>query len=275
MTATQLLLHAKFNASRRLAAITAACAITAFGTTPGLAHAGEGDAPAANPAKVEAEPAPAPAPDVSPEPSAKSEAPTSAPVMAGGSAAPPPRVDDRLSLTGSALWEGMKDRSVRLSLKNGAELEGRVVAQAGSDIALARASDGMVVSVPKAEIAGVRVARQPSAGSAGELPLNQRPRDSGRSLHTGGAFMLGFGVPLGLSGTVMLGICPGCVYIHLPLLLPGIGLIIGGSIAMKKAKERRAKFNRAWGIPLAGRMRMTPTLALTRGGGELGFSLRF
>jgi hypothetical protein len=197
---------------------------------------------------------------------------TSAPAMPAGTVAPAPRVDDQLSLKGRVLWDGLQDQRVSLKLNNGADLEGTIVGQSSSDLALARASDGTIVSVPKAEVAGVRTR---AAASTSNLAIGQRPIDSGRSLHSAGVALLSFGVPFGLAGTVWLGLCPDCLYIHLPLLLPGIGLIVGGSIALKRAKQRNEAFRQAWGIPLAGRMQLMPNLAFTRGGGEVGFALRF
>ena len=86
---------------------------------------------------------------------------------------------------------------------------------------------------------GSRPASAFSGGPRGSsLPPSQRPRDSGRKLFGGAVAMLTIGVPFGLAGTVMLGLCPSCAYIHLPLLLPGIGLITGGAIALKRSKQR-------------------------------------
>lgn len=250
--------------------ILAACTILALLTCPTVALAGP---PTASPAD---ESSPTSEAHVQP-------APTSAPSMAGSATAatkttPPPRADDRLSLEGRALWDGLKEQRVTLDLKNGDEIAGRVVAQDERTVAFARVSDGMVVSVPKSEVAGVRVrpASLSSGGAPpGAVPFAARPHDSGRSLHAGGVAMLALGSPIALAGTVMLGICVSCAYIHLPLLLPGIGLIVGGSIALRRGNQREEAFRQAWGIPVASRMRLTPTLALGRGGGELGFTLRF
>jgi hypothetical protein len=196
--------------------------------------------------------------------------PTAAPAVA--TATPPaPRVEGTLTLTGTVLWDGLRDRVVRLQLGKRGELVGTVVAQDATSLAIARTPDGTVVSVPKSEIVGVQM--QAAAGSG--KPVTQRRLDSGRRQFAGAVALLSVGVPFGLSGTVMLGFCPGCLYIHLPLLLPGIGMIIGGSIAMKRAKQKNAAFRAEWGIPLAKRMQLAPTLSLGRGGGELGFAMRF
>ena len=251
------------------------CAISGFFVAPLRAEAGQLSAP---PPTLPEQERPAGAADGSQDVQGEQVSQTPAPVMPAGSAALAPRVvgGDQLSLQGRALWDGLQDQRVSLTLNNGAELEGTIVAQSSSDLALARASDGSVVSVPKAEVKGVRAGTRPRASaSTSNVPLGDRPINSGRGLAVGGITLLSFGVPFGLAGTVMLGICPGCLYIHLPLLLPGIGMIVGGSVALARAKKRKIKFREAWGIPLAGRMQLTPSLAFKRGGGEVGFALRF
>jgi hypothetical protein len=196
--------------------------------------------------------------------------PTAAPAVASASV-PAPRVEGSLSLTGTAIWDGLRDRMVILQFGSGVELTGTIVAQDAASLAVARAPDGAVVSVPKSDIVGVQM----QAAAKSSKPTTQRRLDSGRQQYAGGAVLLGFGVPFGLSGTVMLGVCLPCLHIHLPLLLPGIGMIVGGSIAMRRAKQKQAAFRGDWGIPLARRMQLAPTLALGRGGGELGFTLQF
>lgn len=232
------------NFYERIAAILTMCMFLVVAVSPRLARAGE------------QEPSPTD--------------PTAAPAVA--SAAPPaPRVEGSLTLTGTVLWDGLRDRVVSLQLAKRGELVGTVVAQDAANLAIARAPDGTVVSVPKSEIVGVQMRAAAETGT----PTKQRRLDSGRRQFGGAVALLSFGVPLGLSGTVMLGICVSCLYIHLPLLLPGIALITTGSIAMKRAKAKNAAFRADWGIPLAKRMQLTPTLALGRGGGELGFAMRF
>lgn len=189
--------------------------------------------------------------------------------------APAPHVDESLSLTGTVVWEGLHTRRVVLSLANGAELRGTVVAQDAETLAVARASDGSVVSVPKREITGVRVANVTELGRGlTTSPAKKQLRDHGRKDYTAGAVLLGIGVPIGVSGTAMLGVCFSCLYIHLPLLLPGIGLMIAGSRLMKRGASKNKAFRGDWGIPMA-RMQLAPSLSLGRGGGELGFTIRF
>lgn len=233
---------------RRFAAIVTMCTFMLLAMDPGLAHASE------------------------PSPSA----PTSAPAMAG-SAPPAPRMEGTLTLTGTILWDGLRDRVVRLQLGNNrGELIGTIVAQDAANLAFARAPDGAIVSVPKSEIVGVKMQSPVGSSVSGSgKPIAQRRLDSGRRQFAGAVAMLSLGVPIGFSGTVLLGICASCLYIHLPLLVPGIALIAAGSVSMRRAKQKDAAFRADWGIPVASRMRLAPTLALGRGGGELGFNLRF
>jgi hypothetical protein len=228
----------------RIAAIMAVCTFLALAVSPRLARA------------TVQEPSPTD--------------PTAAPAVA--IATPPaPRVEGTLTLTGTVLWDGLRDRVVRLQVGKRGELVGTVVAQDAVNLAIARAPDGTIVSVPKSEIVGVQMQAAVATGK----PVTQRRLDSGRKQFAGAVALLSLGVPMGFSGTVMLGLCPGCLYIHLPLLLPGIALITTGSISIKRAKQKNAAFRAEWGIPLAKRMQLAPTLSLGRGGGELGFAMRF
>jgi hypothetical protein len=232
-----------------------------------------------------------PAPATQPSPAAP-QSPTAAPPVAtpattpvtptadpqaAPSAAPPPRIAaDTLTLTGTDVWVGLLGKRVALAMKNGQSVDGTLVAQSSSDLALARSSDGTVVSVPKLDIAGVRLVLQAYAGQGGsEVPLHQRPTDDGMRLYGGGAAMIGIGSTVALAGTVMLGIYVSALYISLPLLLPGLAMIGGGASMMSSASKKRKAVNRAWGIPQTSRLQMVPTVAGGRNGGQAGLILRF
>ncbi|EDM79829.1 hypothetical protein PPSIR1_32058 [Plesiocystis pacifica SIR-1] len=258
-----------------------AASVLPLALAPTLAHAGEGG--------VEG-PAPAPAADAAdtdapaqPETPATTEAPTMDPATtpdpAPAAAAPAPRVTgSSLSLTSRAVWDGLSHKRVTLDMKNGQTLSGVVVAQSDRQIALARASDGTIVAVPKADVGGVRV--KPSAGagaskSAGggdELP---KTRESGRGMVVGGAIMLSFGGVAALAGTVLLATSPYTFYIALPLLLPGAATVIGGAVLVRGAKKKRALYNKAWGLPDMSKVELTPTINVGRNGGQAGLVLRF
>ena len=260
--------HRKMRSANALLATS--CVLTLLCLVPTTARA----APAPATPGEDVQPTASPAPVLD-----NSAAPTAAPAIADSpnpTRVPPPQIDAKLSLRGAAIWDGLEGQRVVLGLADASSVKGTVVTHSASEVALARDSDGLVVSVPKAEVQTVNMRAQagsngrPGVGAAGTLP-----RDSGRKLHSGGVVLLSIGSPFALAGIVMLGVCPGCLYIHLPLLLPGTAMIIGGAVALKRAKKRNIAFRKAWGIPLAGRMQLTPTLGVGRSGGEVGFTLRF
>jgi hypothetical protein len=216
------------------------------------------------------------------QPVAPVEQPTVAPAIAEPlptpTAVPPaPRVQaESLSLTGNSLWDGLLGNQVRLDMKNGQAVAGIVVAQTATDLAVARAPDGTVVAVPKAEVAGVRLRLEAGSGAPGSsVPVGDRPVQDGRGLHGGGIVMVSLGAIAALSGTVMLIIYPSGVFISLPLLLPGLAMIGGGSAMLSSAGKKRKAFNKAWGIPNHARVNLTPMVAGGRNGGTAGLVLQF
>jgi hypothetical protein len=247
--------------------------------TPMLAHAGD---PLAGIHLPSLEQLATFAPPKLPEqPAPPVEQPTAAPPVAEPpptpTVAPPaPRIQaETLSLTGTTLWEGLLGKQVRLEMKNGQAVAGTIVAQTASDLAVARAPDGTVVAVPKSEVLGVRLRVEATTGGGSNVPVGDRPLQDGRGLHGGGIVMVSIGAIAALSGTVMLGIYPSGVFISLPLLLPGLAMIGGGSAMLSNAGKKRKAFNKAWGIPQHANLQMTPTLAAGRNGGSAGLVLRF
>ena len=231
---------------------------------------------------------PADAPATQPTPSSEPAQPTqptaqpqttAAPQVAPPTAAPAPRIaQDGLTLTGTNVWAGLLGKRVSLAMRNGQAVDGTLVAQSSTDLALARTSDGTVVSVPKAEIAGLRLVLQAGGGGGAmgsDVPMQQRPTEDGMKLYGAGAAMVGIGSTAALAGTVMLGIYLSALYISLPLLLPGLAMIGGGASMMSSGSKKRAAFNKAWGMPTASRMQMVPTFAASRNGGQVGLVLRF
>jgi hypothetical protein len=187
----------------------------------------------------------------------------------------PPKVQsDSLSLTGTNLWNGLIGKQVRLEMKGGQAVTGVIVAQSSRDLAVARTPDGTVVAVPKAEVAGVRL-RVDAIGVGGDgsnVPLANRPTQNGRGAIAGGVVMVSVGSILALTGTVFLGISPSAVYINLPLLLPGLAIIGGGSALIHAGGKKKKAYDKAWGLHHA---RLTPTFNAGRNGGSAGLVLRF
>jgi len=183
---------------------------------------------------------------------------------------PPPRIsNESLSLTGTAVWIGLLGKRVKLSMKNEQVVQGTVIAQSAADLAIARASDGTVVSVPKREIGGVglMLTLATPGGLGSDLPMSIRPTEDGRGAYAGGVVMVVLGSMLALSGTVFLAITPYFVFISLPQLLPGLAIIGGGAGLMVAGAKKKKAFNKAWGIPAGRRAQLTPTLN--------GLALRF
>ncbi|HLT39520.1 MAG TPA: hypothetical protein VK034_24720, partial [Enhygromyxa sp.] len=171
-----------------------------------LARMATGFAP---PPKLPEEPATTPtaAPTVTPE--SPTEAPATEPPQPQTTAAPPvtttvpaPRVvGGDLTLTGTNVWAGLLGQRVKLLMKNEQNLDGTLVAQSTTDLAIARSSDGTVVSVPKAEIAGIRLGGAAGAPGHSDVPVSERPTNDGHGLYGGGAAMIGIGSTAALAGT--------------------------------------------------------------------------
>lgn len=233
------------------------------------------------PPKLPEETQPVPAPTSAPtsEPSATPQAEpttttTAAPQVAPTTAPAPRVVGDSLTLTGTVVWDGLLGQRVRLAMKNEQTLDGTVVAQSTTDLALARSSDGTVVAVPKSEIAGVRLASPTGPGNS-DVPVSERPTEDGFKLNAAGAAMIGIGSAAALAGTVMLGIYVSYLFISLPLLLPGLAMIGGGASMMSSASKKRAAYRHAWGAPQTAKLKMLPTVGGSRNGGQVGMILRF
>lgn len=241
------------------------------------------------PPKLPDEPAPAPTTTSATETSTPETSETStstaseapavepSPTTTSQPALPPaPRISsESLTLTGTIVWDGLLGQRVRLAMHNQQTLDGTVVAQSTTDLALARSSDGTVVAVPKSEIAGVRLAAASGAAGNSDVPTHERPTEDGHSLAAGGGAMIGIGSTAALAGTVMLGIYTTALFISLPLLLPGLAMIGGGASMLASASKKRAAYRRAWGIPTTAKLQMMPTLSGSRSGGQVGLVLRF
>ena len=277
---------------RAAAALTAATLLLA----PTLAHAGEPDeaavlrmargsqppalpsesrpaVPEAPPAEVAVQPSPQMSPQASTQaPPQPSSAATGAPQPeepAAGASLP-----QTLGYSGSALWTGLVGKPVELTVSGGQALAGVLVAQGRDEIALARDSDGQIVSVPKAEVIGVRLKLSSPVADRITGPPGSGELKDGRGLHIGGGVLLTVGSAAALAGTVMLAIYPSGLFINLPLLVPGLAMVGGGVAMLLAGNKQRDRFRASWGIP-SSRLRISPSLAMGRSGGQAGLVLRF
>jgi hypothetical protein len=179
---------------------------------PGTDSSVEGEA-------ADAEPMPASAPERESTEDAK-------PVPPEAPAAGPVGPDRALV---DAAWEGVDGFDVVLTLKGGREMRGRVGAVQHETFTLIQADTGMVLVLPKSGVVSLRVRVPPAP-----------PDKTGIGLIVGGSIFTSVGSPVFLSGLVLLGICPSCTSLHLPLLLVGAGALGAGiPMLMRGAKQRR------------------------------------
>ncbi|EDM79828.1 hypothetical protein PPSIR1_32053 [Plesiocystis pacifica SIR-1] len=229
----------------------------------------EADAPA-----LPDEPSATPAPAEGEVPAESAAAPAPAPTVAP----PPTPSPEALSLTGEVLWEGLMNTEISLAMNNSQSVTGALVAQSPTELAIARSADGTLVSVPKADVAGVRLRMDgytPSTYRKGVGALGDRPTEDGRGLLGAGVVLVGAGSVLTLTGISMLAIYPSGLHINLPTLLPGLAMLGAGGAMISVSKKRHAAFKKAWGLPETARLQMTPTFGVGKRGGQAGLVLRF
>ncbi len=164
-------------------------------------------------------------PEADPEPSG-TEGPPPPPNPFTGAALGAAR--DRATL--DAAWEGVDGYDVDLRLKGGQKMSGQISAVQRDTFTMIEADTGVVLVLPKSGVATLRV-KTPA-------PL---PSDDGRVPLVGGAILTGLISPVFLSGVVLLGVCPSCVELHIPLLLVGgTGLGIGIPLIIRGTRRRQA-----------------------------------
>lgn len=132
--------------------------------------------------------------------------------------------------TVDAAWEGVDGFDVELELKGGETMSGRVGAVQRETFTLIQAKTGAVLVLPKSGVVSLRVRVPP--------PL---PGKTGTGAIVAGSILTSHGAPVFIAGVVMLGVCPSCAYLHVPLLLVG-GAALGGGIPLlvRGVRARRA-----------------------------------
>ncbi|WAS90625.1 hypothetical protein [Nannocystis punicea] len=178
---------------------------------------------------------PAPPPAESPSPA---ESPAPAPSAQPGPAAPPSlgfgaAVNVSAAVTDAA-WEGVDGYDVIVELKGGKVLRGRVGAVQLDTFTLIDGTTGQILVIPKNGVASLRAYIPP--------PI---PSKTGTGLIAGGSVLTAIGAPLFITGVVFLGICPSCVYLHLPMLVVGGGGLGGGIPMISRGIKQRTAFQKA------------------------------
>lgn len=241
----------------RVAQVLAGCIALAI-PNAGVAAEGELAVPVSTrePAADQAvEPQPSASMSVSAEPA--TPAPACAP-MAGAVGPAVPVASGRDAVTDAA-WEGVDGFDVVLELKGGKTKRGRVGAVQADTFTLIEAESGQVLVLAKSGVASLRVYVPP--------PI---PTKSGVGMLIGGGILTTVGVPVFITGVVFLGVCPSCVYLHLPMLLIGGGALGGGIPMISTGIRRRRAFNKA-----VEEHRIVPMVSRTREGWSGGLRFRF
>ena len=158
-----------------------------------------------------------------------------------------------------AAWEGVDGFQVELELKGGRQMRGYVGAVQRETFTLIQAETGAVLVLPKSGVASLRAYVPPPV-----------PTKSGTGLLVGGGIFTGTGAPVFVAGVSILGLCPSCTSIHLPLLLVG-GAALGAGIPML---VRGTKHRQAYQRAIQERS-VSPMVMRTREGWTGGVRFRF
>lgn len=158
-----------------------------------------------------------------------------------------------------AAWEGVDGFDVDVQLVGGGRKRGIVGAVQRETFTLIEHDTGEVFVMRKDAIAGLRVHRA--------TPV---PTATGGGLIAGGVVLDVIGAPMFISGVVLLGVCPSCVGLYLPLTIVGAASLGAGIPLTVRGARQRRKYLRAMqehGLAFG--------VAPTRQGWSAGLRVRF
>ncbi len=178
-------------------------------------------------------------------------------------APPPPPITGMPSgadqATLDAAWEGVDGYRVELELKGGRTLDGRVGAVQRDTFTLLQSKTGAILVLPKSGVVSMRVFVAPAL-----------PGQNGTGWLVGGGLLTATGSPVFVAGLSILGLCPSCASLHIPLLLVG-GAALGAGIPMLVRGSRvRRKYHEA-----VQTRALSPVAMRTRHGWTGGIRFRF
>ena len=152
------------------------------------------------------------------------------PSWSPGTVEPPPRPPKRVeSELEAAAWAGAIGYPVEVEVRGGKYLTGIVPAVQRNTFTLIQAETGKILVIEKRSVVSLRVARP-----------QDLPEDTGIGLLVTGSIIIAHGGPTLISGLALVGACPECIEVHVPLLVIGT-LLTGGSIPMLIVGKRRLK----------------------------------
>jgi len=166
-----------------------------------------------------------------------------------------PAPSEDLSYTGSLLWDALVGRTVELRMGDGLSVEGTVLTQTSSEVAIARSPDGDLMRVPKELVIGLRV--RPDAPQESPQVIVQeapgrdrdewernRPPKGGKAMATVGAILTGVGSTMMTTFALGTAFDSSFPYYGFPLMImgpaflgPGIPVLVGG---LAREEERGA-----------------------------------
>jgi hypothetical protein len=240
---------------RRALAVAAVTVPMSLSSVPALAFAPPADDPTAAPTVATTAPT---LPD--PQPSVAADA---APTALEGPSVQPTVTEE---LSPELIWDSVAGEQVQLTLSDGTSVRAKLLGHEGALLVLARADDGLVVSLPKERVARIQVDTSSGARRASG-PMGPIPAD-GTGLLVGGSLLTIAASPVLITGMFFLGYSPG---FSMAFILPGLAGL-GGAIPMLVIGAKRKKAYRSWMIRHTFSASVTPT---PRGGWTGGLRLRF
>jgi hypothetical protein len=160
--------------------------------------------------------------------------------LVGGTAAPAEPVAGGAEPAASATpqvdaaLEGMREMELVVDLADGRRVIGTLWAVQPSRFTLVDRADGRVLVVDKAAVRSIHVNLDDPA-----------LRTSGAGLRVGGGVALGLGIPVLLTGIIMVAVCPDCTEVNAPLLALGIAATGAGTTMVVVGARRKARFDAA------------------------------
>jgi hypothetical protein len=251
---------------------TALAAPGTGGTLPVLAAPAE--APKAKAAPAEDPVAPAPT-GAAVDPSKGPDTATAAPIVhpSGAAAGPTP----------AGIWGALIGSDIRLTMKDGSSLEGRLLGVHGSVLVAARVTDGLVVAIDQGQVAQAN-----ALTPVREKGPRVMPPARGTGLLVGGAIMTAVAGGLLIGGIAAGAYCArydtnyysyyggttggddGCWYYWVPLVVPAAALAAGGIPMIVIGKKRRDAWKKQVEVAT-----ITPGVRRTRTGWTGALTLRF